>query len=330
MVRWPTLLLVTALLPATAGVRSSCAVFVGGGGSASTDCIAVIDAPANSPPAPASPKNVDCVDGDPTCDADGTRNARCEFNVSLCVNSTMITGCTPTRADSLAIDHSTDNGDPKFDTDFQALQQRTNLLGFPDNENTDDCTLQSTITVALKPPGSEGAPFKKGKKTLRLEADGATDRATTDHDHMRLTCRPEGNGLYSPHELYDGTFDRIRQQVFAQSCALSGCHDSNSHKNNMILYPNVAYSQIVGVTPFNSAAAVAGWQRVFAGDPTQSYLYRKVTCDLPDMITYGACMPFQRPPISQQLQDIIQLWIVGDVPCGPAPDVGCWVAGTDQ
>ena len=147
---------------------------------------------------------------------------------------------------------------------------------------------------------------------------------------MRLTCRPEGNGLYSPHELYDGTFDRIRQQVFAQSCALSGCHDSNSHKNNMILYPNVAYSQIVGVTPFNSAAAVAGWQRVFAGDPTQSYLYRKVTCDLPDMITYGACMPFQRPPISQQLQDIIQLWIVGDVPCGPAPDLGCWVAGTDQ
>jgi len=329
MARWPTLLLVTALLPATAGVRSSCAVVVGGGGAASTDCIAVIDAPANSPPAPASPKNVDCVDGDPACDADGTRNARCVFNVKLCVNSTVISGCTPMRADSIAIDHSIDNGDPKFDTDFQALQQRANLLGFPDNETQDKCTLASTITVTLKPPGSQGAPFRKGKKILRLEAAGATDHATTDRDHMRLTCEPEGNGLYSPRELYDGTFDRIRQEVFAQSCALSGCHDSQSHKGNMTLYPAVAYSQIVGVTPMNSAAAVAGWKRILPGDSVQSYLYRKVTCDLPDL-TYGACMPFQRPAISQHLQDIIRLWIVGDGPCGTAPDVGCWVAGTDQ
>jgi len=203
------------------------------------------------------------------------------------------------------------------------------IYEFPDNETQDKCTLASTITVTLKPPGSQGAPFRKGKKILRLEAAGATDHATTDRDHMRLTCEPEGNGLYSPRELYDGTFDRIRQEVFAQSCALSGCHDSQSHKGNMTLYPAVAYSQIVGVTPMNSAAAVAGWKRILPGDSVQSYLYRKVTCDLPDL-TYGACMPFQRPAISQHLQDIIRLWIVGDGPCGTAPDVGCWVAGTDQ
>ena len=329
MTRWPTLLLVMALFPASAVVRSAGAVVVGGGGSVSTDCIAVIDAPANSPPAPASPKNVDCVDGDPACDADGTRNARCVFNVKLCVNSTMISGCTPMRADSLTIDHALDNGDPRFDTDFQALQQRANLLGFPDNETKNKCTLASTITVSLKPPSAEGAPFSKGKKTLRLTAAGATDHVTTDRDHMKLTCRPEGNGIYSPRELYDGTFDRIRQEVFAQSCALSGCHDSNTHQNMLTLLPGGAYSQIVGVQPFNAAAAVAGWKRIFSGDPTQSYLYRKVTCNLPDM-TYGACMPFHRTPISQHLQDIIQLWIVGDGTCGPAPDVGCWVTGTDQ
>jgi hypothetical protein len=332
MTRWPSLLLATALLPLTVAVRPAGSVVVGGGGSASTDCIAVIDAPANSPPAPATPKNVDCVDGS-ACDADHTRNARCLFDVTLCVNSTMIAGCTPMRADSLTIDHALDNGDPKFDTDFQALQSRANVLGFPDDENTDDCTLASTITVKLKLPTSPGAPFKKAKKVLRMTADGATDHATTDRDHMKFTCRPEGNGLYSPTELYDGTFDRIRQEVFAQSCALSGCHDSESHKNNMILLPNVAYSEIVGVTPYNSAAAVAGWQRVFPGDPTQSYLYRKVSCDLPDQTTYGACMPFQRPPIAQHLQDIIKLWIMGDGTCGaflPENQQNCWVVGTDQ
>src|SRR5262249_53539395 len=109
MTRWPCLLLPTALLPATAGVRPAGAGVVGGGGSAPTDCIAVIDAPANSPPAPATPKNVDCVDG-AACDADGTRNARCVFDVTLCVNSTMIGGCSPLRADSLTIDHALDNG----------------------------------------------------------------------------------------------------------------------------------------------------------------------------------------------------------------------------
>src|SRR5881296_488824 len=184
MTRWPSLLLATALLPLTVAVRPAGSVVVGGGGSASTDCIAVIDAPANSPPAPATPKNVDCVDGS-ACDADHTRNARCLFDVTLCVNSTMIAGCTPMRADSLTIDHALDNGDPKFDTDFQALQSRANVLGFPDDENTDDCTLASTITVKLKLPTSPGAPFKKAKKVLRMTADGATDHATTDRDHMK-------------------------------------------------------------------------------------------------------------------------------------------------
>src|SRR5262249_22218425 len=167
MTRWPCLLLATALLPATAGVRPAGAVVVGGGGSASTDCIAVIDAPANSPAAPATPKNVDCVDG-AMCDADHARHGRCLLHVTPCVNSTMIAGCSPFRADSLTIDHALDNGDPKFDTDFQALQSRANVLGFPDDENTDDCTIASAITVKLRPPTSPGTPFKKAKKVLRM------------------------------------------------------------------------------------------------------------------------------------------------------------------
>src|SRR5262249_2283433 len=61
MTRWPCLLLATALLPATAGVRPAGAVVVGGGGSAATGCIPGIDAPANSPPAPATPATPDAL-----------------------------------------------------------------------------------------------------------------------------------------------------------------------------------------------------------------------------------------------------------------------------
>ena len=40
-------------------------------------------------------------------------------------------------------------------------------------------------------------------------------------------------------------------------------------------------------------------------------------------------MPAAGSPVSQQLLDIIELWIVGDGVLGPAPETG-WVPGTDQ
>jgi hypothetical protein len=310
-------------------VPAARAVVVPGGGGKSSDCIAVFDSPqANNPAPPHQPKNVDCVDGDPTCDGDGARNARCSFDVRLCVNSTAVTGCAPVRADEVLVDHALDNGDPRFDTDFQALQDRANLLGFPDVESHDKCSLTSGVTIALKPPRSAGGAWGKGQKTVRVHATGfATGRTALDSDVMHFTCRPEGNHRYGPRDLYTSTFDRIAQQVFAQSCALSGCHDSNSHRANMILLPGTAYSQVVGATPTNGAAVAAGWLRIMPGDPTQSFLYRKITCDLP--AGFGSCMPLVGQPVSPGLIDIIRLWILGDATLGPAPADG-WVDGTDQ
>jgi hypothetical protein len=316
----------TLVLAVTA--PSAPGALVAGGGRRATDCVAVFDAPgANAPAPPRPPRHVDCVDGDPSCDADGLRNARCIFDLRLCINSSAVTGCTPVRADSLAVDHAVDNGDPRFDIDFQALQNRANLLGFPDNEDPDRCTLTSTLTVVLRAPAGS-RPWRRAKKVVRTTATGfASGRTAADRDRMRFRCRPEGDGLYGPRDLYTGTFDRIRQQLFATSCALSGCHDSNAHQNDLILLPNAAYSEIVGVTPFNGAAAADGLLRVFPGDPQQSFLYRKITCDL--LPTYGSCMPLTGPPISQQLREIVRLWILGDQTLGPAPETG-WVPGTDQ
>jgi hypothetical protein len=305
------------------------AVEVRGGGSKSTDCIAVIDADgANSPAPPKDPRDVDCVDGS-ACDADGLRNARCEFTLRLCVNSTHVAACTPGRADSLDIEHAIDNGDPRFDTDFQALQQRTSHFGFPDDESTDDCALGSAITVPLRLPSSAGGAYKANKKQLRYTSVGvAGGRNTKDKDKMKFTCRPEGDGRYSPRDLYTGTFDRISQQVFATSCALSSCHDSESHRANMILLPGAAYSEIVNVAPTTDHPATDGMHRITPGDPSTSFLYLKIH-ERPIPPELAPSMPLIGQDVSDQLQEIIRLWIIGDGTLGPAPETG-WVDGTDQ
>ena len=325
----PAVLLLGAVGPAPAVCPPDC---VAGGGAKSLDCVTVFDAPgANTPAPPRAPRNVDCVDGDPSCDTDGQRNAQCAFALRLCINSTAVPECTPDRTDSVTVAHALDNGDPRFDTDFQALQQRANLLGFPDN-TSHACTISSTITVALRPPRDEGGGFKKNEKRLRVTATGFTDRPAEDLDRMRFICRPEGDGLYAPRELYTGTFDRIRQEVFARSCALSGCHDSESHTGNMILLPNAAYSETVGVDADNAAAHADGLKRIDPGNPQNSLLFLKVdakTHGTPLPSGYGEPMPRIGQPLSAHLVDIIELWIVGDMTLGPAPQDG-WVEGTDQ
>lgn len=320
----PALFLTFAMLVAP----SADAAIIGGGGSKTTDCMAVFEAPgANHPSPPKTPRNVDCVDGDVSCDTDGLRNGECSFTLQVCLNSTALPTCASAAVSTLVVAHAEDNGDPKFDPDFQALQTRVNALGLP-SEALDECTLTTTIRVPLRAPKS-GNVLRKDKKKVRLTANGdvATKLDVRDKDRMKFTCRPEGDGIYLPTDLYTGTFDRIRQQVFAQSCALSACHDSESAAGGLILLPGAAYSQLVGVLPTNLAAAGAGLERIYPGDPTLSFLYRKITNDLEG--GWGGPMPAAGAAVSQELIDILGLWILGDGLLGPAPETG-WVTGTDQ
>ena len=120
-----SLAIVAGVWLATAvSVRGDTLITIGGGGSSRTDCLLVLQAPANDPPD--RPKKVTCFDGAPSCDHDGIVNGVCEFQVAACANSTFNPdGCTPTGVASVTIDHAVHNAkDPKFDTEFQALQSR--------------------------------------------------------------------------------------------------------------------------------------------------------------------------------------------------------------
>jgi hypothetical protein len=322
------MLAVATALPVAGLSASAWASTVTGGGSSSSDCALVLEVPgANKPAPPKIPRAVDCVDGDPTCDEDGLRNGECAFSVQLCANSTALSTCTPDSVDTIVVDHADDNADDRrFDTDFQAIQLRADAI--TPSFSTDDCTLAATMTVRLAGPDSNNE-MKRTRKSLRITSDGSLESGASVHDvdKVKFTCRPEGDAVYLPIDLYQGTFDRIRKQIFAQSCALSTCHDSEANQGNLILLPNSAYGNIVNVAPFSSGAAADSLLRVTPGDETTSFLYLKLTGDLES--NYGDPMPYQKPALDADLIEIVRLWIIGDVVNGEAPETG-WVPGTSD
>lgn len=300
---------------AWAGPASS--VVTGGGGGASKDCMSVYDAPINFPTS--KPKHVSCVDGDPACDSDGVVDGICSIAVSVCANSSFNPSqCGPRTIDSITVDHAEDNGDRKFDPDFQAIQQA--ILGeiaFPTSAS-DQCINPIVVSVPIKGPLGNGK-CRRGQKKVKLDTfsaigAGGFDR---DRDRIRLICEPAS---CDPQVLFTGTFDRIQQQVFNPNCALGGCHDSQGLAGGLLLEQGSAHGNLVGVMPSNGAANGAGWLRVTPSVIDTSYLHFKLSGKLDP--GFGPRMPLDESRLPGYLRDIVDLWIEDG-----APATG-WTPGT--
>jgi hypothetical protein len=315
VIRLPFLALVPALLLTTAPAR---ALVVRGGGSRATDCLLVFDVAANSPPG--RPHNIRCADGAP-CDLDGEVNGSCQFAIAVCGNSTADSRCTLNGIQSVTVAHAEDNGDLRFDPEFQALQTRIDDKFDPPTTDADLCTIATNMHVKVRGPFANGR-CAKSSKTVRIVTRSSAIAGTIyeDRDRIKLTCDPAPAGC-SPTAFYSGTFDRIQHQVFNQSCAVSGCHDSQTQQAGMILETGASYDNLVGVTPSNPNVP-PDWKRVLPGDSSRSFLFHKVTGTLAP--GQGAPMPLGGPSLDPHLIDIIQLWIEAG-----APKMG-WVPGTDD
>ncbi len=197
------MLAVVAIIAATA--RPAAAITVGGGGGARTDCLAVFQAPANTPAS--HPRSIVCADGDPTCDADGVVNGVCAIAIAVCANSTFSPMCTLAGVQSITIAHARDDGDPKFDPGMQALQQRVQSEIDPPTSATGLCTSPTTLRVPIRGPFGNG--MCKPRKavvdmvTLSTVIDGAVYR---DADRLRVRCEPAPDGC-TARALFSGTFD---------------------------------------------------------------------------------------------------------------------------
>jgi len=292
------------------------AIIVGGGGSSTTDCLLVFSVDANDPPD--HPRNIRCADGDP-CDLDGTINGVCQFAVAVCANSTALPRCTLNGVQSITVQHAEDNGDPHFDPDFQALQTRITSAVDPPSTDPDVCTTATNLLVPVQQPIASGV-CKRTRKTVKIKplSIASAGKIYKDSDKIKLTCDPAPSGC-AP--LYSGTFDRIQKQIFNQTCAVSGCHDSQTTQAGLLLETGASYGNLINVTP-TTAGVPSDWKRVLPGDSSRSFLYHKVTGDL--TAGEGSQMPFGRPALDPHLIDIIMLWIDGG-----APQTG-WVPGTEN
>jgi len=307
----------------TTSSSTSTTIIVGGGGGARYDCLLVLGTVPNTPAS--NPRHIHCADGAP-CDADGTVNGVCQFPVNACGNSTFDARCTSPGVASIVVDHALDNGDPDFDTEFQALQNVINTIDI-DSDTPDDCTSVIDFHVFVDGPFANNA-CHRGKKLLRITTESDFFGGTvTDRDRLRMICDPAPSGC-DPMVFYTSAFDRIQRQIFNQNCAVSGCHDSQTYTSsgNLLLEEGSAYGNLIGVIPDNDAAEAAGWLRVnqtspTTGDPQTSLLFRKVSHDLPST-DFGLGMPRLRPKLDQSLIDVIEAWIIAG-----APQTG-WPAGT--
>ncbi len=318
------LIATTAVCALLAASCPSSAAEVGGGGSSKADCLATLSADVNAPEK--KPRNITCRDGDP-CDLDGIVNGVCNFQVAICANSTFNpTVCDLNGVRKITVDHSVDNGDPKFDPEFQALQTRidSDIGPFPTND-ADACSNATNFHVAIKGPFKDNK-CKKNKKTVRLVTESTVQQGVIylDKDRIDLTCEPPSGGC-DPQSLFVSAYDRVQRQIFNQSCAVSGCHDSNSFTDagNLLLESSAFPGNLIDRTPTNPSAAAAGWKRIVSGDPANSYIVHKLNGDFPDN-TFGDRMPRNRPKLDQTLIDVITAWIQAGTPTND----GDWPPGT--
>jgi len=239
----------------TTSSSTSTTIIIGGGGGARRDCLLVLGL---APTIPARrPRHYRCADGD-ACDADGMVNGVCQFSLNACSNSTFDARCASPGVASSIVDHALDNGDPAFDTEFQALQNVINTLDF-ESDTPDDCTTAINFHIPVQGP-FVGNACRRNRKVLRIrtESDFAGGMVI-DRDRLRMICDPSPLGC-DPQVLYASAFDRIQRQIFNQSCAVSGCHDSQTYQSsgNLLLEQGASYANLVNVTPDNDAAEAAG------------------------------------------------------------------------
>jgi hypothetical protein len=285
-----------------------------GGGSPATDCLAEFaGTPANRPAM--RPRDIRCVDGDPTCD-DAPAPGVCGFHVGVCLNVTdpALPACAPADLEGYAVENEQPDTNPRHDFDLQGLEDELVFLTLPVAASQQNvCTANVPMSVYLP-------VWRKGKKTIRATLTGAS-AATVDFDKMKLICLPAENA--SPCDTVSSTFDQIERTIFTPtSCGRSTCHNVAQEPHDMSLAPGEAYANLVGVPPANLTARNAGKLRVDPGNPGNSFILDKLHGTL--AVGEGDPMPLQLKRLPSNAIALVEEWIAAGAPAtGFVAPSGC-------
>lgn len=102
------------------------------------------------------------------------------------------------------------------------------------------------------------------------------------------------------------TFARIQSEIFTPTCAQLGCHDPLGQQQQQVLSAGRAYASIVN----KPSVEMPSLMRILPGDPSNSYLYRKIT----GIGITGDRMPQGRPPLTAAQIKLIRDWILRGAP----------------
>jgi hypothetical protein len=133
---------------------------------------------------------------------------------------------------------------------------------------------------------------------LVLSACDAGNGEGLDQTGRPIGEAPEGVALAA-------TYDSIESNVFAVSCALSGCHSGPAPTGGLDLSPGQAYGNLVD----QRSSQRPDLDRVEPGRPQDSYLVRKLRGE--GSVTR---MPFQRDPLPDSTIGLIEAWISAGAP----------------
>ncbi len=113
------------------------------------------------------------------------------------------------------------------------------------------------------------------------------------------------NSLRGCNRVDDATFADV-QQIFDKRCTFPRCHGTGFIAGGLDLEEGASFDQIVGVTPLNPAANVAGLLRIDPGDPANSLLVVKVAGTPPE--GFGRQMPLGGT-LSETEVGTIRTWV---------------------
>lgn len=111
------------------------------------------------------------------------------------------------------------------------------------------------------------------------------------------------------------SFARIQAEILNTSCATANCHAGASASSGLALTPDVAYEQLLGVTPANPNAVADGLRRVMPGKPDSSLLYHKLVFPPGHHVhDYGNSMPSGTQGLTVGQLEYVRQWIAAGAP----------------
>lgn len=133
-----------------------------------------------------------------------------------------------------------------------------------------------------------------------------------------VSCKKEETSTPAPTDV--SSFDLIQQKILTPSCATSGCHasekDASFAQHGLVLAEGVAYQNLVGVDPSNSAAKADGLKRVKAFAYLESLLYHKLAIEASHHSgkLYGNPMPLGGALLPTGQTEFVRRWIEAGAP----------------